>query len=528
MIIRIIPLIQWSDGIALMKNHILEMKNITKDFPGIRALDDVNFDVKRGEIHAIVGENGAGKSTLVKILSGVYPIGTYEGKILINGEEKEFKNIRDSEKAGITIIYQELALVNQLSVCENLFLGNEIAARGVMNWSQAFVETEKALKEIGLDLNPATKIYDLGVGQQQLVEIAKAIAKHTDILILDEPTASLTRAEVENLFQILRSLKARGVTCIYISHRLYEVFEIADTITVLRDGNSVGTRKVAQVDEHKLIAMMVGRELSQMFPRQEHQPGEVVMEVKNWTLYDPEIPDRKLVDNVSFVVRRGEILGLSGLMGSGRTELAMSLIGAFGAHRSGEIRLNGKTINIKHPADAIKNRISYLSEDRKESGLVLLMSIKDNITLASLDRISHNGVINNNEEIRSSEEFVTKLRIKCSSIEQQSNNLSGGNQQKVALGKWLMTKPEVLILDEPTRGIDVGAKVEIFTIMNELIKQNVCILMISSELPEILGMSDRILVMHEGKIAGEFDWREATQEKVMYCSTGRVFNESNN
>ncbi len=511
-----------------MENHILEMQRITKDFPGVRALDDVNFSVERGKIHAIVGENGAGKSTLMKILSGVYPTGTFEGKILINGVEKEFKTIKDSEKAGITIIYQELALVNQLSVCENLFLGNEIASRGLMNWSKAYIEAENALKEVGLELNPATKIYDLGVGQQQLVEIAKAIAKHTDILILDEPTASLTRGEVENLFQILRQLKAKGVTCIYISHKLYEVFEIADFITVLRDGKSVGTKKATSVDEHELITMMVGRELNKMFPREEHQPGEVVLEVKNWSVHDPEIPDRKLVDNVSFVVRRGEILGLSGLMGSGRTELAMSLIGALGTHRSGEILLNGKPLDIRHPADAIRNGLSYLSEDRKESGLVLMMSIKDNITLASLDRISNNGVINENEEIRASEEFVNKLRIKCASIEQQSNNLSGGNQQKVALGKWLMTKPEVLILDEPTRGIDVGAKVEIFNIMNDLVKQDVCVLMISSELPEILGMSDRILVMHEGKIAGEFDWKEATQEKVMYCSTGRGYNERSN
>jgi ABC-type sugar transport system ATPase subunit len=294
-----------------MENHILEMQKITKDFPGVRALDDVNFSVERGKIHAIVGENGAGKSTLMKILSGVYPIGTFEGKILINGVEKEFGKIKDSEKAGITIIYQELALVNQLSVTENLFLGNEIASRSIVNWSKAHIEAEKALQEVGLELNPETKIYDLGVGQQQLVEIAKAIAKHTDILILDEPTASLTRAEVENLFQILRRLKSKGVTCIYISHKLYEVFEIADTITVLRDGKSVGTRKASDVTQHDLITMMVGRELNKMFPREEHQAGEIVLEVKNWSVYDPEIPDRKIVDDVSFVVKRGEILGLS-------------------------------------------------------------------------------------------------------------------------------------------------------------------------------------------------------------------------
>jgi len=508
-----------------MEDHILEMHKITKDFPGVRALDNVNFTVDRGSIHAIVGENGAGKSTLMKILSGVYPYGTYDGNILVNGEEKTFDGIKDSEKAGIAIIYQELALVNELPISENIFLGNELADRGIINWNATFHKTEQALKEVGLSLNPSMKIMDLGVGQQQLVEIAKAIAKHTDILILDEPTSSLTQSEAQNLFKILRGLKKRGVTCIYISHKLYEVFEIADSITVLRDGKTVGTRKAKEVTEHDLITMMVGRELNQMFPRQPHKSGDIVLEVKNWTVYDPEVVKRKVVDNVSFKVRRGEILGISGLMGSGRTELAMSLIGAYGADISGQLILNGKNLTIKEPAAAIEHGISYLSEDRKESGIILMMNIRDNITLASLNKISKNGIINENEEIRAAEEFVGKLKIKCSSIEQKTENLSGGNQQKVSLGKWLMTKPEVMILDEPTRGIDVGAKVEIFNIMNELIDQGVCIVMISSELPEILGISDRIIVMHEGQIASEFHWREATQEKIMYCSTGRKFNE---
>ncbi|NLM12600.1 MAG: ATP-binding cassette domain-containing protein, partial [Epulopiscium sp.] len=371
-----------------------------------------------------------------------------------------------------------------------------------------------------LDLNPATKVLNLGVGQQQLVEIAKAISKNADLLILDEPSAALTERETENLLEILRTLKAKGVTCIYISHKLNEIFEISDTITVLRDGKTVGTIPTSEMNEDKLIAMMVGREMSERFPRKEHTPKEVVLEVKNWTVHNPEIPEKEIIKNVSFEVRKGEILGIAGLMGAGRTELVMSLFGAYGTGVKGEIYLNGKKLNIKKPKDAIKAGIAYVSEDRKKYGLVLGQDIKTNTSLASLDRLVNNGIVNDNEIVRQTNKYVEDLNIKTPSIEQKANNLSGGNQQKVVLSKWLMTEPKVLILDEPTRGIDVGAKYEIYNIMNDLVDQGVCIIMISSELPEVLGMSDRILIMHEGEINGEIDYKEATQEKVMYYATG--------
>lgn len=503
-----------------MSGYILEMINITKEFPGVKALSDVSFRVKRGEIHALVGENGAGKSTLMKVLSGVYPAGTYSGQIMVNGREQHFRSIKDSEKAGIAIIYQELALIKQMNICENIFLGNEITDNGIINWDKAFVETKKVLEEVRLDINPSTKILNLGIGQQQLVEIAKAISKHADILILDEPTAALTEAESDNLLQILMELKDKGVTCIYISHKLNEVFRIADRITVLRDGKTICTEDAKKLNEDKVISLMVGRELTERFPRKKHTPGDVVLEVNNWTVYNPEIPEKKIIDNVSFYAKKGEILGIAGLMGAGRTELVMSIFGSYGSHVSGEIKLNGKKLKIKNPRDAIKAGISYLSEDRKRYGLVLMMDIKNNITISSLDKISNFTVINDNEEIKAGNNYVSDLRIKTPSVEQKAGNLSGGNQQKVVLGKWLMTEPKVLILDEPTRGIDVGAKFEIYNIMNNLVDKGVCIIMISSELPEILGMSDRILVMHEGEINGELSWEEATQEKVISYATG--------
>ena len=503
-----------------MSKYILEMRNITKEFPGVRALDDVTFRVRRGEVHALVGENGAGKSTLMKVLSGVYHYGTYSGEIVLNGKTQSFHNIKDSEKAGIAIIYQELALVKQMNICENIFLGNEIAKRGVIDWDKAFIETEKLLKEVRLNVNPGTVVINLGIGQQQLIEIAKAISKRADLLILDEPSAALTESETENLLQILRELKEKGVTCIYISHKLNEVMDIADTITILRDGKTICTEDKKDMDENKIISKMVGRELTQRFPRKEHAPGEVVLEVKDWKVYDPELPDKVLIDNVSFTVRKGEILGIAGLMGAGRTELMMSIFGAFGVRNSGEIYLEGKKIKINNPRDAIKLGVSYLSEDRKRFGLVLMMDITNNIILSSLSDISKLSVLNENEAIKHSVKYTSDLRIKTPSIEQKTNNLSGGNQQKVVLGKWLMTKPKVLILDEPTRGIDVGAKFEIYNIMNTLVEQGVCIVMISSELPEVLGMSDRVLIMHEGAICAELDWKEATQEKVIYHATG--------
>lgn len=505
-----------------MSDYILEMKNITKEFPGVKALTDVNFKVKRGEIHSLVGENGAGKSTLMKVLSGVYPTGTYSGDILINGAKQDFKNIKDSEKAGVAIIYQELALVKKMNICENIFLGNEIAEKGVIDWDKAFAETKKVLNEVRLNINPSTKILNLGIGQQQLVEIAKAISKHADVLILDEPTAALTEAESENLLQILLELKSKGVTCIYISHKLNEVFKISDRITVLRDGRTICTEDARNLNEDKIISLMVGRELTERFPRKPHIPGDVVLEVKNWTVHNPELPDKKVIGNVSFSVRKGEILGIAGLMGAGRTELVMSIFGCYGRNISGEVILNGKKLKIRNPKDAIKEGISYVSEDRKHFGLVLNMDIKNNVSMASLDKISNLSVINDNEEIKASNSYVSELHIKTPSIEQKVKNLSGGNQQKVVLGKWLMTNPKVLILDEPTRGIDVGAKFEIYNIMNKLVDEGVCIIMISSELPEVLGMSDRILVMHEGEINGELSWDEATQEKVMSYATGGV------
>lgn len=503
-----------------MSEYILEMNNITKEFPGVKALDNVTFKVKKGEIHALCGENGAGKSTLMKVLSGVYPSGTYTGDILLNGQQQHYNNIKDSEHAGIAIIYQELALVKQMSICENIFLGNEKVRRGFINWDESYVETQKVLKEVRLNLNPLIKVANLGIGQQQLVEIAKAIAKNAEILILDEPSAALTESETENLLQILNELKSKGVTCIYISHKLNEVFAIADTITILRDGKTICTENKCDISENLVISKMVGRELTQRFPRKEHTPGEAVLEVSNWTVYNPLLPDQKLIDNVNFTVRKGEILGLAGLMGAGRTELFMSIFGSFGLNVSGEIKLNNKKISIKNPKQAIKHGISYVSEDRKRYGLVLGMDIKNNVTLSSLEAMSKLSLINGNEAIKQTNQYVEDLRVKTPSIEQKCGNLSGGNQQKVVLAKWLLTKPKVLILDEPTRGIDVGAKFEIYNIMNRLVDEGVCIIMISSELPEVLGMSDRILVMHEGKLTKDFCWQDATQENILTYATG--------
>lgn len=503
-----------------MSEYILEMNNITKEFPGVKALDNVTFKVKKGEIHALCGENGAGKSTLMKVLSGVYPSGTYTGDILLNGQKQHYSNIKDSEHAGIAIIYQELALVKQMSICENIFLGNEKVRKGFINWDESYVETQKVLKEVRLNLNPLIKVSNLGIGQQQLVEIAKAIAKNAEVLILDEPSAALTESETENLLQILNELRSKGVTCIYISHKLNEVFAIADTITILRDGKTICTENKCDITENAVISKMVGRELTQRFPRKEHTPGEVVLEVSNWNVYNPLLPDQKLIDNVNFTVRKGEILGLAGLMGAGRTELFMSIFGSFGLNVSGEIKLNNKKISIKNPKQAIKHGISYVSEDRKRYGLVLGMDIKNNVTLSSLEAMSKLSLINGNEAIKQTNQYVEDLRVKTPSIEQKCGNLSGGNQQKVVLAKWLLTKPKVLILDEPTRGIDVGAKFEIYNIMNRLVDEGVCIIMISSELPEVLGMSDRILVMHEGKLTKDFCWQDATQENILTYATG--------
>lgn len=518
-----IPLLALSKGGNQMSEYILEMKDITKKFPGVIALDNVNLKVKKGEIHALVGENGAGKSTLMKILSGVYPSSTYEGEIIVKGQKQSFEKIKDSEKVGIAIIYQELALVKQLSIAENIFLGNEFVEKGKINWEKTYSEAKKLLKEVRLEDNTETKIIELGIGKQQLVEIAKAISKNIEILILDEPTAALNENDTENLLDIIKELRNKGVTCIYISHKLSEVSAIADTVTIIRDGKAICTRDMhgaERLSEDEMISYMVGRKLTQRFPRKEHKKGDTVLEVKDWIVNNPELVDNVMINNVSFQVNKGEILGLAGLMGAGRTELVMSLIGAYGIKKSGELFIDGKKVEVNNPGDAIKNGISYCSEDRKGKGLVLLMDVKQNISLASLEKISKLNTINDNEEIKTANNYVKAMNIKTPSIEQRVENLSGGNQQKVAVAKWLMTKPKVLILDEPTRGIDVGAKYEIYNIMNELVDQGICIIMISSELPEILGMSDRILVMHEGKFTADLNYNDATQEKIMLYATG--------
>jgi ABC-type sugar transport system ATPase subunit len=506
-----------------MSEYILEMQNIVKEFPGVRALDDVNLRVKKGEIHALVGENGAGKSTLMKVLSGVYPTGTYQGQILIDGQIQSFNGIKESEASGVAVIYQELALVKFMNVAENIFLGNEVKdERGVINWHKTYAKARDLLSEVHLDIPPTTKIINMGIGAQQLTEIAKALSKDTQILVLDEPTAALNESESANLLGIIRKLKEKGVTCIYISHKLEEVLEIADSVTVLRDGHTIETRDATKekITEDQIISMMVGRTLTQRFPRVEHKAGDTIMKVSNWTVPHPDIPGKNIIDNVSFEIKKGEILGLAGLMGAGRTELAMSLFGAFGTNISGEVLINDVKVHIANPEQAIQKGLGYVTEDRKSKGLVQGMNIIENSTLASHYRLSRGNIINKLEEILLTTKYVKQLHVKTTGLEQLVKNLSGGNQQKVILGKWLMTQPTVLILDEPTRGIDVGAKFEIYNIMNELVDQGVGIVMISSELPEVLGMSDRIIVMHEGKFTGELDSGEASQEKVMHLATG--------
>lgn len=498
----------------------LEMRNITKEFPGVKALNNVTIAVKQGEVHALCGENGAGKSTLMKVLSGLYPSGTYNGQILINGVEQHFHKIKDAEVAGIAIIYQELALAKDLSIGENLFLGKEPARFGIINWERVFKESEKWLLEVGLHASPEQTTGTLGIGKQQQVEIAKALSKNASILILDEPTAALTEQEVEILLGILREFKKRGVTCIYISHKLNEVFAIADSITVLRDGMTVGTFPTSELTEDKVISLMVGRELKERFPRIEAKPGDIVMRVNNYTVMNPDQPGKKVIDNISFEVRKGEIFGIAGLMGAGRTELVMSLFGSYPGNHQGIVEVDGKAVKIKNTEQAIKAGLALVSEDRKKYGLVLGMDIKSNVTMASLKSISAGGVINHNQEITSGNEYIRSLKIKANSVETITGTLSGGNQQKVVLGKWLMTAPKILILDEPTRGIDVGAKFEIYNIMNELIRQGVSIIMVSSELPELLGMSHRIMVIAEGKRMAEFKAEEATQELIMTAATG--------
>ena len=500
-----------------MSDFILEMKNITKTFPGVRALDNVNFSVKRGEIHCLVGENGAGKSTLMKVLSGVYGYGSYEGDIVYNGEVQQFKGIADSEAKGIGIIYQELALIPELSVYENIFFGHEIIKGRSIDWNETISRSSDVLKKVRLDIDPSTKVKNFGVGKQQLIEIAKALSKDVKLLILDEPTASLNEDDSENLLKIIRELKEQGVSCIMISHKLKEVIEIADTITVLRDGATICSMDVTKekINEADIIKHMVGREISNIYPERENKNiGDVIFEIKDWTAYDPK-KGREILHKVNMNVRKGEIVGLQGLMGAGRTELALSLFGNTPGYKitSGELVLDGKTLSIKSPKGAIKEGIAYVSEDRKGNGLVLIQDVKYNNTIANLESLTKGLVINQNEEIKIANEYKESINIKTPSIEQKVGNLSGGNQQKVQLAKWMFVSPKILILDEPTRGIDVGAKFEIYTLMNRLVEEGMSIIMISSELSEVLGMSDRLYVMSEGTITGELT--RASEEKVM-------------
>ena len=498
---------------------LLRMENITKLFPGTKALDNVNFTVQPGEIHAIVGENGAGKSTLMNVLSGVYTFGTYEGAIIYNGEECRFSGIRDSEKKGIVIIHQELALVPYMTIAENMFLGNERGSTLRLNWNETFDKAAEYMQTVGLNESPQTLIKDIGVGKQQLVEIAKALAKDVKLLILDEPTASLNEEDSQNLLKLLLRFKSEGMTSILISHKLNEVEQIADSITILRDGATIETlvKEKDDINEQRIIKGMVGREIHDRFPARQSHIGETTLEVKNWTVYHPLYIGRKVCDDVSIHLRKGEVVGISGLMGAGRTELAMSIFGkSYGTNISGELYINGELVNFRNIKAAINNKIAYVTEDRKNDGLVLTDTLRMNITLANLERTSMLGFnLDKDKEIHFADEYKTQFGVKATSIEQHATSLSGGNQQKVLLAKWMFTEPEILILDEPTRGIDVGAKYDIYNIINDLVTQGKSVLLISSDMPELLGMCDRIYIMNESKIIGEMSREEANQEAIM-------------
>lgn len=505
-----------------MSSYILEMKDISKEFPGVKALTNVNFKVEKGEIHCLIGENGAGKSTLMKVLSGVYPHGTYSGDILFEGQVQKFNEINDSVKAGIGIIYQELALFPDLTVYENIFAGNEVSKGPLVDWNQTIVQATSMLKKVKLHVAPETLIKDLGVGKQQLVEIAKALSKDVKLLILDEPTAALNEDDSENLLELLKELKSQGISCIMISHKLKEVISIADKATVLRDGKTICTLEAekGEITESVIIKNMVGRDIEDIYPkRPDKNIGDAVLKLDNWSAYDAQL-GRHVVENVNLEVKKGEIVGIAGLMGSGRTELALSIFGNPKKYKlQGNMHIHGAPKALKHTSEAIKAGIAYVTEDRKGDGLFLLQDIKSNVSAAHLKGISKKGVLNLNEEVKVGTEYKNSLYIKASSLEQIVGKLSGGNQQKVSLGKWLFTGPKILILDEPTRGIDVGAKFEIYSIMNQLINEGMSIIMISSELGEILGMSDRIYVMAEGKVKGEMAIEEATQENIMELAT---------
>jgi len=502
-----------------LADTILEMQTITKLYPGVKALNNVNLTVERGEVHAIVGENGAGKTTLMNVLSGTIPYGEYEGSIIYNGNKCHFKNVRESEKLGIVIIHQELALIPELSIGENMFLGNERKGKLGINWDETFSQAGKNMREVGLKESPATLIKDIGTGKQQLVEIAKALSKNVKLLILDEPTSSLNAEDSKMLLDMLIGFKKQGMTSIIISHKLSEVAYAADKITILRDGSTIETIDNADhsIDEDRIIRGMVGREITDRYPAREHKISPAIgLEVSDWCVYHPVYTDKCIVDHVSFNVHKGEIVGFSGLQGAGRTELARSIFGrSYGTSISGKLAIDGKKVKLRNERDAIEAGIAYVTEDRKVNGLVLIDTVARNTSLARLEKVCNHGIINVNEENRVAEEYRNKLRVKTPSIQQEVNNLSGGNQQKVLLSKWMFADPDVLMLDEPTRGIDVGAKYEIYCIMNDLVAQGKSVVMISSELPELLGMCDRIYVMDEGKLVAEMDAADATQEKIM-------------
>lgn len=502
-----------------MADYILEMKNIIKEFPGVRVLDNVNLQVERGEIHALCGENGAGKSTLMNVLSGVYPYGSYEGDIVYEGEVCQFNKLKDSESKGIVIIHQELALIPLLSIGENMFLRNERKGLFGIDWDKTYAEAEKHMRQVGLTESATTLIKDIGTGKQQLVEIAKALSKNVKLLILDEPTSSLNEEDTKMLLDLLLEFKKQGMTSIIITHKLNEVAYCADRITVIRDGKSIETlvNENHDIDENRIIQGMVGRELTDRYPKRTHKIGkEVSLEVKNWNVFHPTYEERQVDKDVSFKVHKGEVVGFAGLQGAGRTELCMSIFGkSYGQKISGELFLNGKEIKLKNVSEAIDAGLAYVTEDRKGNGLILSKPITENTTMARLKKICKHGVIDFEQETEAAEEYRKKFRTKCDSVRQKVANLSGGNQQKVLLAKWMFADPDILILDEPTRGIDVGAKYDIYGIINQLVEEGKSVVMISSEMPELLGMCDRIYVMNEGKIVGEFDVADATQEKIM-------------
>lgn len=513
-----------------MSNTILEMRNITKVFPGVKALDNVNIVVKEGEIHALCGENGAGKSTLMNVLSGIYPYGSYTGDVTYQGEKCRFRTIKDSEAIGIVIIHQELALIPYLSIAENMFLGNEQSSRGIINWDMTNGKAEEYMRIVGLHENPRMLIKDIGMGKQQLVEIAKALAKNVKLLILDEPTSSLNESDAQKLLDLLVQFKKeKGITSIIISHKLNEIAYCADKITIIRDGASIETldKSKDDISEERIIRGMVGREMTSRYPSRNVAIGPVSFEVQNWTVYHPLYTEKKLVDDVSIKVRRGEVVGIAGLIGAGRTELAMSVFGkAYGTKISGRLFKDGAPITLDTIPEAINSGLAYITEDRKGNGLIPINSIKHNLTLSRPEFISHHGILDKDKETSYSKEYREKLDIKAPSVEQYVGNLSGGNQQKVLVGKWMFANPDIMLLDEPTRGVDVGAKYEIYQIINDLVGQGKSIILISSELPEILGMCDRIYVMNEGKLIAELSRDEATQEiimaKIMQHSKGEI------